>query len=77
MNRTQIIALTTVVLLAGFVVFLAVRSRQAPVLPTDENHASIVNNESCLGECHGPEGAYPPSKNHTLRTDCLDCHGTR
>ncbi len=75
MNRTQIVALTTVVLLAGFVAFLALRSRQAPVLPADENHARFVNSESCLGACHGPDGAYPPSRNHTPRTDCLDCHG--
>ncbi len=75
MSRTQFIALTVVLLLAGLVAFLAVRSRQAPVLPADENHASVANTESCLADCHGPDGVYPPSKNHTLRTDCLDCHG--
>jgi hypothetical protein len=75
MNRTQIAALMTVILLAGFVVFLAVRSRQAPVLPGNRIHARFVNSDSCLGACHGPDGGYPRSRNHTLRTDCLACHG--
>jgi hypothetical protein len=75
MSRTQIAAMMAVLLLAGMVMFLALRSRQAPVLPADENHTSFGSSESCLGACHGPDGVYPPSKNHTLRTDCLDCHG--
>jgi hypothetical protein len=75
MSRTQIIALAVVVLLAGFVVFLSLRSRQAPMLPADENHARIGGSESCGGDCHGPDGVLPLPKNHTVRNDCLDCHG--
>jgi cytochrome c553 len=74
MTRGQVVAFASIVLAAALVVLLALRSRQAPLLPADDAHASFVSQTDCLS-CHGPDGALPPGRNHTLRTDCLACHG--
>jgi len=74
MNRTQVISLVVVLLIAAFVVYLSTRERQPPVLPLDEEHAGMFVLEQCM-ECHGPDGGYPKSRNHPLGDDCLRCHG--
>ena len=74
MSRNQIVALGAVVLIAAFLAALALRTRQPPVLPDDEAHGQFVSSDECL-TCHGPDGVLPTSKNHPLRTDCMDCHG--
>ena len=63
-------------LLAVFVLFLALRGRQAPVLPADVDHARFIDSETCM-VCHDLEGDTMQEKNHPLRRDCMDCHGTQ
>jgi mono/diheme cytochrome c family protein len=74
MSRNQIVALGAVVLIAAFLAALALRTRQPPVLPADEAHGRFVSEDECTA-CHGPDAVLPMSKNHPLRTDCMDCHG--
>lgn len=73
MKRTQLIALGAVALFAALVIVLALRNRQAPVLPADEDHV-WVSTESC-DSCHSAEGGLPRSLNHPVGKDCLRCHG--
>ena len=65
-------ALLALALLIGY---LALRTRQAPQLPDDRDHATFVNPELCLA-CHGPDSIYPRSRNHPLGNSCLKCHGS-
>jgi hypothetical protein len=74
MKRAQIVAIVALVALAGLVVFLAVRGRQPPVLPVDQEHARFLSSGACLS-CHGPQGILPQTKNHPLGTECMRCHG--
>ena len=74
MSRSQIIAAAFVVVLAAFAVYLAVRGRQPPVLPLDEEHARFLSAEDCL-ICHDPNGDLAQAKNHPLGNDCMRCHG--
>jgi hypothetical protein len=74
-KRSQLIALVVVALVAAFTIYLAVRGRQPPMLPADEEHTSIVGADDCL-ICHDPNAASPQAKNHPLGDDCLRCHGT-
>ena len=75
MKPVQIALLSGLVLLALLVGYLALRTRQAPLLPADADHGQFVNAESCLGACHGPDGTSPQGKNHSPRLDCMSCHG--
>ena len=61
---------------AALVVWLAVASRQPPVLPGDDIHATWDGAATCLA-CHGPGGVLPQSPKHPLGADCLRCHGRR
>jgi hypothetical protein len=61
---------------AALVVWLALSSRQPPVLPGDETHATWDGASTCLA-CHGPDGALPQAAKHPLGEDCLRCHGRR
>lgn len=74
MKPVQRIALVGLVLVALLVAFLALRSRQPPILPQDADHASFASGGTCL-RCHGLDGPTPRSKNHPLGDDCLRCHG--
>jgi cytochrome c553 len=74
MKRGQVIALVVVAVLAAFVVYLAARGRQAPVLPPDEDHTQFSGVEDCM-VCHDMEGDEMRAIDHPLRRDCLDCHG--
>jgi hypothetical protein len=74
MRRVQTIALVAIALLAGFTIYLAVRGRQPPILPDDDEHARFVSAEDCL-ICHDPDGDSPQAKNHPLGNECLRCHG--
>jgi hypothetical protein len=73
-KRSQWIALVVVALVAAFTIYLAVRGRQPPVLPADEEHARFVSADDCL-ICHDPNAESPQAKNHPLGNDCLRCHG--
>ncbi len=75
MKPLQAALLAGVALLALLVGYLAMRTRQPPLLPPDVDHARFVTAESCLGACHGLAGSSPRGKNHTPRLDCMDCHG--
>jgi len=70
MNRTQLISLIAVGLIAALVLFLSLRERQPPVLPADADHLRFIDAETCMA-CHDLDAA----KNHPLRRECLDCHG--
>ena len=74
MKPLQTSLFAVILVVAGFVVFLALRSRQPPVLPADAEHAAFTGAAACL-TCHGPAGSSPQSKNHPLGDDCLRCHG--
>ncbi len=76
MNRKQWIILSCIAFAAAFVAWLAWSSRQPPLLPDDDAHASFSNAATCM-ECHGPEGAVPQSRQHPLGEDCVRCHGSR
>jgi hypothetical protein len=70
MSRNQIVLLIVLALGAALVLALALRSRQAPFLPADEDHRGA---QPC-DECHGPDGVLPRSQNHPLGEDCFRCH---
>lgn len=76
MSRKQLTAIAVIVAAAALVVWLALTSRQAPLLPSDEVHAAFESGAACRN-CHGEDGPSPQSKGHPLGEDCLRCHGTR
>jgi cytochrome c553 len=76
MSRRQIVLIAALAVLAVFVVYLAMRTRQPPFLPTDEVHGAFTSGEACLA-CHGPDGTSPQSPNHPVGRDCMRCHALR
>jgi cytochrome c553 len=72
----QRLLLTILLLAAGGVLWLALRTRQPPLLPADAAHAPSPEAPACL-TCHGPGGPSPRSVNHPLGDDCGRCHGAR
>ncbi len=76
MNRKQLVLLAIIALVAAFIAWLAWSSRQPPLLPDDEVHATFESAGTCL-DCHGREGAVPQSPKHPLGEDCVRCHGSR
>ena len=76
MKTTRMVVLAALALAAGIVVWLSMKSRQPPLLPVDETHASWNNAEAC-DACHGRDGAVPKPAKHPLGFDCLRCHGRR
>jgi cytochrome c553 len=75
-NKTRAILLAAIALAATLIVWLSIKSRQPPLLPADETHASWENAQAC-DTCHGPESAVPKPPIHPLGFDCLRCHGRR
>lgn len=75
MKRVQGILLAVVLLLGAVVTVLALRNRQAPVLPNDADHRRGPIPAACL-ECHDTGGSHPRSKNHPVGNDCMRCHGS-
>jgi len=76
MSRKQIVALAVIFGAAGLVAWLALASRQPPLLPRDDVHAAFESGIACL-TCHGEGGPLPQAKRHPLGEDCLRCHGRR
>jgi cytochrome c553 len=76
MSRKQLIILAAIVIAGGFIAWLALSSRQPPLLPVDDVHAVFESATTCLS-CHAAEGAVPRSSRHPLGDDCLRCHGAR
>ena len=76
MKRKQVILLGILAVAALVVAWLAMGTRQPPMLPADEDHAAFENAETCM-VCHGPEGGMPQSETHPLGFDCMRCHGRR
>lgn len=76
MSRLQWSMLVLLALVVAFVGVLVARNRQAPMLPSDDDHAIFVDADSCL-ECHGGTDGAARSKNHPIGDDCLRCHGRR
>ena len=76
MSRKQWIILAAIGIGAAFVLWLALSSRQPPLLPEDDLHARFENARACLS-CHGSDGVVPRSARHPLGDECLRCHGTR
>ena len=74
LGRRQLGALLGLLLLGAAIGWLALRNRQAPPMPRDEEHRGFVSGEACA-VCHGPDGPLPRSKNHPLGQDCTRCHG--
>jgi hypothetical protein len=75
-RRKQAVLLAMLALLAAFVGWLALRTRQPPLLPKDDVHAGAGAADGCL-TCHGPDGVLPRSKNHPQGNDCFRCHGVK
>jgi hypothetical protein len=75
-SRRQVLALAALAALAALVVWIALRSRQPPMLPADDAHAAFVGAEACLA-CHGPGSPLPRGPNHPHGNDCTRCHGFR
>jgi len=76
MNRKQSIVLAAIVIAAAFIAWLALSSRQPPLLPPDDAHTAFESAGACLS-CHRADGAVPQSPRHPLGEDCLRCHGRR
>ena len=76
MSRKQWMILAAIGTVAAFVLWLALSSRQPPLLPDDDVHRTFESARACL-DCHGSDGAVPKSAQHPLGEDCLRCHGTR
>jgi cytochrome c553 len=76
MQKKQWIVLAALLAAAALVAWLALSSRQPPLLPGDELHKTFDSADTCLS-CHAPDGAVPQSSRHPLGHDCLRCHGSR
>ena len=74
MSRTQIALLSLLIVAAGLLAVLVMRTRQPPILPNDDDHAVFDGAAACMA-CHGPDGGMPRSKNPPIGPDCLRCHG--
>ena len=75
MNRRQVVLLALLAGAAALVIGLATRTRQAPLVPRDDVHATGGPTAACLA-CHGPGGTTPRGPDHPLGDDCLRCHGS-
>jgi len=71
-SRTRV-SIVLVLLLAGLVLVLALRNRQAPLLPQDEDHAMFYSGEQCQ-TCHGPGEIAEQGPNHPIGRECMRCH---
>ena len=76
MKRRQWIVLAAIFVAAAFVAWLALSSRQPPLLPADEVHRRFESAEACM-DCHAAGASSPQSQKHPLGDDCLRCHGQR
>ena len=76
MKRRQWVILAAIGIAAAFIAWLAWSTRQPPLLPEDDVHASFQSPGVCR-TCHGSDGAVPQSPRHPLGEDCLRCHGRR
>jgi hypothetical protein len=76
MSRKQWIALAAIAAAAAAAALIARSTRQPPVLPADEVHATFESAGACLA-CHGPAAESPRGPRHPLGDDCLRCHGRR
>ena len=76
MSRKQAALLAALAAAAALVAWLAVSSRQPPLLPVDDVHATFDDAETCLA-CHGKDAAMPVPPGHPFGHDCLRCHGHR
>jgi hypothetical protein len=76
MTRRQAVLMAALAAAAALVLWLALGTRQAPILPGDPAHAVSAGPAPCLA-CHGAAGVSPRGRNHPLGDDCLRCHGVR
>jgi cytochrome c553 len=76
MKRRQWVILGAIGVAGAFIAWLAWSSRQPPLLPQDDPHATFVSAGACM-RCHGPDGAVPRAARHPLGEECLRCHGSR
>lgn len=74
LTRRQNLLLLLLLAAAAAVGWLALRSRQPPLLPADAAHGEAASAPACL-ECHGPGAPFPRGPNHPLGEDCRRCHG--
>ena len=74
LNRLQMTLFAMLGLVAVFLLLVALRNPQAPLLPDDPVHGAFAGHAACL-DCHGPASDYPQSRNHPVGNDCLRCHG--
>ncbi len=75
MKRKQVVLLALLGLAAAFVLVLALRNPQPPLMPRDAQHASFESADACL-ECHAPGRPVPQAPAHPVGRDCTRCHGT-
>lgn len=72
MNRTQIVLIVALLLIAGLILLLVFRNPPIPFLPDDADHVGVAEFE-CT-ECHDAESVYPRGQNHPVGLDCFRCH---
>jgi hypothetical protein len=73
LSRTQKIAIAALAVFCVLVAWLALRNRQPPFVPNDEDHVGVP--VAGCETCHGPDGVYFRGRNHPLGNDCTRCHG--
>jgi hypothetical protein len=73
MNRTQIILVVALLLVAALILVLVFRNPRIPFLPEDADHLGAAGSPTCA-ECHEPDGVYPRGQNHPIGQDCFRCH---
>ena len=73
MNRTQIVLVIALLLVAALILVLVFRNPPIPFLPDDEDHLGRAASPSCL-DCHEPDAIYPRGQNHPIGLDCFRCH---
>ena len=73
MNRTQIVLVVALLLIAALILVLVFRNPPIPFLPEDADHLGASGIPGCI-ECHDSEGIYPRDQNHPVGLDCYRCH---
>lgn len=75
-SARQRVLLAILVVVAAGIGWLALRTRQPPMLPADAAHSLAPDVPACL-TCHGSGGPSPRGVNHPLGEDCGRCHGAQ
>ena len=58
---------------AAMVVVFGLADRNAPFIPRDIFHTSVINNAACT-TCHTPGKQAPLKASHPPKEECMVCH---